>query len=75
MVLAIIRGVAPEECLALALDPDRDIHTPMAPELGLFLVRETLVGSSDLGERGGEGGAQGCVCGGVRAVGLQVKAG
>lgn len=38
-VLAIMRGVAPEECIQLALDPDKDIHTPMAPELGLFLVR------------------------------------
>jgi tRNA U38,U39,U40 pseudouridine synthase TruA len=38
MVLAIMRGCAPEGCLQLALDPDRDINTPMAPELGLFLV-------------------------------------
>lgn len=38
MVLAIMRGCAPEECLQLALDPDRDTNTPMAPELGLFLV-------------------------------------
>lgn len=39
MVLAIMRHVAPEECLQVALDPDRDLNTPMAPELGLFLVR------------------------------------
>jgi hypothetical protein len=39
MVLAIMRGAAPESCLQLALEPDRDFNTPMAPELGLFLVR------------------------------------
>eukprot|EP00878_Enallax_costatus_P017892 GHUV01018804.1.p1 GENE.GHUV01018804.1~~GHUV01018804.1.p1 ORF type:complete len:472 (+),score=148.98 GHUV01018804.1:87-1418(+) len=36
--VAIMRGVASEECLKLALDPDRDLNTPMAPALGLFLV-------------------------------------
>jgi hypothetical protein len=39
MALAVMRGVAAPECLSLALDPDRDMNTPMAPELGLFLVR------------------------------------
>jgi hypothetical protein len=38
MALAVMRGVAAPECLGLALDPDRDMNTPMAPELGLFLV-------------------------------------
>ncbi len=38
MTLAIMRNVAPLECLVTALDPDRDLTTPMAPELGLFLV-------------------------------------
>jgi tRNA U38,U39,U40 pseudouridine synthase TruA len=38
LVLAVMRGVAPDETIALALEPDRDVLTPMAPELGLFLV-------------------------------------
>lgn len=38
MVLAVMRGTAPDCCIALALDPNRDLLTPMAPELGLFLV-------------------------------------
>jgi hypothetical protein len=37
-----MRGVAAPECLGLALDPDRDVNTPMAPELGLFLVSQFL---------------------------------
>jgi hypothetical protein len=39
MVLAVMRGVAAEQCISLALDHERDLATPMAPELGLFLVR------------------------------------
>ena len=38
MVLAIMRGTAPEECMDLALSPIHDCQTPMAPALGLFLV-------------------------------------
>lgn len=40
MAVAVVRGVAPPECLRLALDPDRDLNTPMAPALGLFLVSD-----------------------------------
>jgi tRNA U38,U39,U40 pseudouridine synthase TruA len=39
MAVAVMRGAAPEACLQAALDPDRDFNVPMAPELGLFLVR------------------------------------
>lgn len=39
MAVAVMRGAAPAECISLALDPDRDLNTPMAPALGLFLVR------------------------------------
>lgn len=39
MAIAIMRGAAPEACLVAALDSDRDFNVPMAPELGLFLVR------------------------------------
>lgn len=39
MAVAVMRGAAPEGCLAAALDPDRDFNVPIAPELGLFLVR------------------------------------
>ena len=38
MVVAVMRGIAPEECMDLALSPTRDCKTPMAPALGLFLV-------------------------------------
>eukprot|EP00879_Flechtneria_rotunda_P024275 GHRR01025727.1.p1 GENE.GHRR01025727.1~~GHRR01025727.1.p1 ORF type:complete len:494 (+),score=222.50 GHRR01025727.1:219-1700(+) len=37
MAIAAVRGIAPAACLRLALDPDRDLTTPMAPALGLFL--------------------------------------
>jgi hypothetical protein len=39
MVVAIMRGVAPPEALGLALDPNKDFNVPMAPGLGLLLVR------------------------------------
>lgn len=38
LAVAIMRGVAPPKCLAAALHPSKDINTPLAPELGLFLV-------------------------------------
>lgn len=37
MAVAVMRGDAPESCLALALNTTADLNTPMAPELGLFL--------------------------------------
>lgn len=35
--VAVMRGVAPADAIPLALSKERDIVTPMAPELGLFL--------------------------------------
>jgi tRNA U38,U39,U40 pseudouridine synthase TruA len=35
--VAVLRGVAPPDAIPLALSKDRDVITPMAPELGLFL--------------------------------------
>jgi hypothetical protein len=46
MVVAVMRGIAPDECMELALT-HRDCITPMAPALGLFLVR-ALVGFQDI---------------------------
>ncbi len=37
MAVAIMRGDAPPSCLKLALQPKRQVPTPMAPEIGLFL--------------------------------------
>lgn len=50
MAIAIMRGAAPEACLVAALDSDRDFNVPMAPELGLFLVR--LQEGGDVGRLG-----------------------
>eukprot|EP00873_Tetraselmis_striata_P042527 jgi/Tetstr1/462791/TSEL_007742.t1 len=38
MVIAIMREIAPEECQDIALSPNKDCNTPMAPALGLFLT-------------------------------------
>lgn len=35
--VAVMRGTAPPDAIALALDPAKVVVTPMAPELGLFL--------------------------------------
>ena len=35
--VAVMRGDAPPECIFLALQQERSVVTPMAPELGLFL--------------------------------------
>lgn len=39
MAVAVMRGVADEECIDLALAAGRDCNIPMAPALGLYLVR------------------------------------
>ena len=37
VAVAITRGLAPENAIALALDPRRDVNTCIAPDVGLFL--------------------------------------
>jgi len=37
VALAVMRGVASPNAVPLALDPRRDVSTPMAPDVGLFL--------------------------------------
>lgn len=37
VAIAIMRGVAPRNAIQLALDPCRDVNTPIAPDVGLFL--------------------------------------
>ncbi|KAK9813288.1 hypothetical protein WJX72_011914 [[Myrmecia] bisecta] len=37
LAVAVMRNIAPEESIRLALDRSRYVNTPMAPELGLFL--------------------------------------
>lgn len=37
VAVAIMRGLLPDNAIALALEPKRDIITPIAPDVGLFL--------------------------------------
>ena len=37
VAIAIMRGLAPENAISLALDPRRDVNTCIAPDVGLFL--------------------------------------
>ena len=37
VVVAIMRGLLPENAISLALEPKRDVVTPIAPDVGLFL--------------------------------------
>ena len=37
LAVAVYRGTAPVNAIELALEPNLDLSTPMAPELGLFL--------------------------------------
>lgn len=38
LAVAVYRGTAPSDAIHHALDPCLDLSTPMAPELGLFLI-------------------------------------
>jgi tRNA pseudouridine38-40 synthase len=37
LAVAVMRGDAPPEAVPLALEPRRDVNTPIAPDVGLFL--------------------------------------
>ena len=37
VAVAIMRGLAPEDAISLALEPRRDVNTCIAPDVGLFL--------------------------------------
>jgi len=37
LAVAVMRGVAPPDAIPLALEPRRDVNTPIAPDVGLFL--------------------------------------
>lgn len=37
VAVTVMKGLAPEDAVSLALDPRRDVNTPIAPDVGLFL--------------------------------------